>query len=152
MKKVVEDAICVKITIYKGVHADKVIYYRNKLPMRIVSQWRWYFEYIAARVKVCNPRRKVELFIGPQTLLQGQEYIDARSITLLRAKESKLKKMQDTVINDDLFSFARQDQDNKMQDVQAEIDALKRGEFNYYVPPEYINTIKEWITPNETHL
>lgn len=73
----IEDAICVKITIYKDYHADEVIYYRNKLPARIVSKWRWYFEYVAARVKVSNPRRKVELFIGPQTLLQGQEYIDA---------------------------------------------------------------------------
>lgn len=43
-----EDTICIKITIYKGCHADEVIYYRNKLPIRIVSQWRWYFEYIAA--------------------------------------------------------------------------------------------------------
>lgn len=25
-------------------------------------------------------------------------------------------------------------------------------EINYYVPPEYINTIKKWITPDETHL
>ena len=33
-----------------------------------------------------------------------------------------------------------------MQNVQGEIDALERGEFNYYVPPEYINTIKRWIT------
>lgn len=54
-----EDTICIKITIYKGCHADEVIYYRNKLPIRIVSQWRWYFEYIAARVKVNNPKRKV---------------------------------------------------------------------------------------------
>lgn len=83
----IEDAICVKITIYKDYHADEVIYYRNKLPARIVSKWRWYFEYVAARVKVSNPRRKVELFIGPQTLLQGQEYIDARRATLLQAKK-----------------------------------------------------------------
>lgn len=151
MKKI-EDALCVKITIYKGCHADEVIYYRNKLPMRIVSQWRWYFEYIAALVKVSNPRRKVELFIGPQTLLQGQEYIDARRVTLLRAKKSKMKQLQNTPINDDLFSFGRQVQDGKIQAVQGEIDALERGEFNYYVPPEYINSIKKWITPNETHL
>lgn len=142
----IEDAICVKITIYKDYHADEVIYYRNKLPARIVSKWRWYFEYVAARVKVSNPRRKVELFIGPQTLLQGQEYIDARRATLLQAKKSKMKQLQNTPINDDLFSFGRQEQDRKIQNVQGEIDALERGEFNYYVPPEYINVVKKWIT------
>lgn len=147
MKKINgEDAICIKITIYKGYHPDEVIYYRNKLPMRIVNQWRWYFEYIAALVKVSNPRRKVELIICNQTLLQGQEYIDARRATLLRAKKSKIKQLQNTPINDDLFSFTRQSHNEKMQSVQSEIDALERGEFNYYVPPEYINTIKKWIT------
>lgn len=153
MKKIKgEDAICIKITIYKGYHPDEVIYYRNKLPMRIVNQWRWYFEYITALVKVNNPRRKVELVICNQTLLQGQEYIDARRATLLRAKKSKIKQLQNTPINDDLFSFTRQSHNEKMQNVQGEIDALEQGEFNYYVPPEYINTIKKWITPDETHL
>ena len=120
--------------------------------MRIVNQWRWYFEYITALVKVNNPRRKVELVICNQTLLQGQEYIDARRVTLLRAKKSKIKQLQNTPIDDDLFSFTRQSHNEKMQNVQGEIDALERGEFNHYVPPEYINTIKKWITPDETHL
>lgn len=144
MKKIQgEDAICIKITIYKGYHPDEVIYYRNKLPMRIVSQWKWYFEYLAALVKVHNPRRKVELTICAQTLLQGQEYINARRATLLRAKKSKIKQLQNTSINDDLFSFTRQSHNEKMQNVQDEIDALERGEYNYYIPPEYINNIKK---------
>ena len=79
--------ICVKITIYKGSHADEVVYYRNKLPFEIAEKWKWYFEYIAAIVKVNNPKRKVELVMCVQTLLQGQEYIESKSKTLLRAKE-----------------------------------------------------------------
>ena len=43
--------ICVKIIIYKGCNDGEVIYYRNKLPMLIVEQWRWYFDYLAALVK-----------------------------------------------------------------------------------------------------
>lgn len=43
--------------------------------MRIVSKWKWYFEYLAALVKVNNPRNRVELTIGAQDLLQGKEYI-----------------------------------------------------------------------------
>ena len=80
-----------------------------------------------------------------QTLKQGQEYIEEKSKTLLRAKESKLKRLKNTPVQDDLFNYASKEQDRKIQAVQGEIDALKRGEFNYYVPPTYINSIKKWI-------
>ncbi|WP_418202531.1 hypothetical protein [Bacteroides sp.] len=141
----VENQICVKITIYKGCNDGEVIYYRNKLPMWIIEQWRWYFDYIAALVKVNNPRRKVELITCAQTLKQGQEYIEEKSKTLLRAKETKLKRLENTPVQNDLFNNAKEEQDKKIQAVQGEINAIKRGEFNYYVPPTYINKIKKWI-------
>lgn len=140
-----DNQICVKITIRKGCNDWEVIYYRNKLPMWIIKQWRWYFEYLAALVKINNPRKKVELIICVQTLKQGQEYIEEKSKTLLRAKTAKLKKLQNTPIQDDFFGFARDKQDRKIKAVQGEIDALERCEFNYYVPPTYINKIKKWI-------
>lgn len=71
-----DNQICVKITIRKGCNDWEVIYYRNKLPMWIIEQWRWYFDYLAALVKVNNPRLKVELTTCAQTLKQGQEYIE----------------------------------------------------------------------------
>lgn len=74
----VDNQICVKIIIYKSCNNGEVIYYRNKLPMWIIEQWKWYFEYLAALVKVNNPRRKVELIICAQTLKQGQEYIEEK--------------------------------------------------------------------------
>ena len=113
--------------------------------MWIVEQWRWYFDYLAALVKVNNPRLKVELITCAQTLKQGQEYIDEKSKTLLRAKESKLKNLKNTPVQDDLFNYAREEQRRKIQSLQGEINALKRGEFNYYVPVTYINKIKKWI-------
>ena len=73
-----DNQICVKITIRKGCNDWEVIYYRNKLPMWIIKQWRWYFEYLAALVKINNPRKKVELIICVQTLKQGQEYIEEK--------------------------------------------------------------------------
>lgn len=141
----IQSEICVKIMIYKGHYVEEVIYYRNKLPMWIIEQWRWYFEYLAAIVKVNNPRRKVELIICAQTLKQGQEYIEEKSKTLLRAKGVKLKKLQNTPVQDDLFGNGKAEQNRKIQTVQDEISALKRGEFNYYVPTTYINKIKKWI-------
>lgn len=141
----IDNQICVKIIIYRSCNDGEVIYYRNKLPMWIIDQWRWYFEYLAALVKVNNPRRKVELIICAQTLKQGQEYIEEKTKTLLRAKKSKLKKLQNAPLYNDFFNFAKEDQDEKIKAIQGEINALERGEFNYYVPPTYINRIKNWI-------
>lgn len=137
--------ICVKIMVYKGCHVDQVVYYRNKLPMWIVEQWKWYFEYVAARIKVRHPRRKVELVICAQTLLQGEEYIAVKSASFLKAKKGQLKRLQERPIVSDLFGFNQEARDEKIQALMAEIEALERGEFNYYVPQTYINTIKEWI-------
>lgn len=142
----IDNQICVKITICKGRCDYEVIYYRNKLPLWIVEQWRWYFDYLAALVKVNNPRLKVELTTCAQTLKQGQEYIEEKKKTLLRAKESKLKKIKNTPVQDDFFGFAKHEQDGKIQAVQGEINTLNQGKFNYYVPPTYINKIKKnWI-------
>ena len=113
--------ICVKITIYKGSHADEVVYYRNKLPIEIAEKRKWYFEYLAALVKVNNPKRKVELVMCVQTLLQQG------------------------VVDDDLFGFNQQRNEEKRKCIENEIAALERGEFNYYVPQTYINKIKQFI-------
>lgn len=137
--------ICIKIVIYKGYYADEVIYYRNKLPMQIAEKWRWYFEYLAALVKVNNPKRKVELTICAQNLLQGDEYIKAKSKTLLRAKKSKLNKLKNTPLQDDFFGFTKHKYDDKIKAIQSEINDLENGKFKYYVPPIYINKIKTWI-------
>lgn len=137
--------ICVKITIRKGCNDWEVIYYRNKLPMWIIEQWRWYFDYIAALVKVSNPRLKVELTVCAQTLKQGQEYIEEKTKTLLRAKKSKLKRLQNTPVQDDLFHFHRERLDKAIQELREAIRALELGVFNYYVPPTYINKLKNWI-------
>ena len=138
--------ICVKIAIYDGCQVEEVIYYRNKLPMRIIEKWRWYFEYLTALVKIHNPRRKVELTICAQTLLQGQEYILEKSKTLLRAKRAQIKKLDnEVIINDDLFGFKTQHHNERRERIRSEIGALERGEFNYYVPLTYINKIKKWI-------
>ena len=99
--------ICIKIMVYDKCHVDEVIYYRNKLPMWIVEQWKWYFEYLAARIKVKNPRRKVELVICAQTLLQGEEYITVKSASFLKAKKGQLKRLQERPVVPDLLVLAR---------------------------------------------
>jgi len=137
--------ICIKIMVYDKFHVDEVVYYRNKLPMWIVEQWKWYFEYVAARIKVRHPRRKVELVICAQTLLQGEEYITVKSASFLKAKKGRLKRLQERPVEPDLFGFNQEVRNKKIEALRAEIEALESGEFNYYVPQTYINNIKECI-------
>lgn len=131
--------------VYGKCHVDEVVYYRNKLPMHIVEQWKWYFEYVAARIKVKHPRRKVELVICAQTLLQGEEYIEAKTLSLLKSKRNMLKRLQERPVTPDLFGFNQEARQEKIEKCAKEIDALERGEFNYYVPQTYINNLKEWV-------
>lgn len=137
--------IAVKISIYKDYHVEEVIYYRYAMPLPIVRKWKWYFEYLAALVKVNNPRRTVELNIVSQDVLCGDDYIAAKTKTLLRAKRSQLKQAQNKRINDDLFGNTSSAHQSKLDGLRDEIEALERGEFRYYVPQTYINKIKKWI-------
>ena len=139
-----EKKICVKINLSNGCWVEEVIYYQYALPLRIVERWKWYFEYLAALVKVHNPRRKVELVICAQEYNSVEDYISERTKNLLRAKKVKLKRTR-TGIEDDLFGFAKAEREKLTDKVQREIEALERGEINFYVPPEYINKIKKWI-------
>ena len=63
----------VKITLYKGYHPMEVVYYRRGMSIDFVIRWRWYFEYLAARLKVLFPREKVELLCGRIDLLTPEE-------------------------------------------------------------------------------
>ncbi len=137
--------IAVKINIYKGCWVDEVVYYKYNLPLKLVERWLWYFEYLAALVKVHNPHRKVELIVRSQNTLCGEDYISEKTKNLLRAKKRKLKQTKQGYYEDDLFGFTKAEHDNKISDIQEEIDALERGEFRYYVPPTEINNIKKWI-------
>lgn len=104
----------------------------------------WYFEYLAALVKVSNPHRHVDLYVGPQTLRQGQDYVEHKIETLLRAKRARLKKEESRIIDDDLFGYSSEAQRKRIDGLYSEINKLERGEFNGYIPPIYINNIKVW--------
>ena len=137
--------ICVKILIYKGYLADRVVYYRNRLPLFVVEKWKWYFEYLAARIKVNNPRIKVELIICQQDLLQGDEYKQKKIQDLLKANKSKLQKMLLQPIEADLFGSNEETHRAKIEALQAKVDKLEEGEFDGYIPEVYINDVKNYI-------
>ena len=133
-------------------HIDDVVYYRSGMTPDFVVRWLWYFEYLAALVKVHNPRRRVELVKGPTDILLGKEWHEYRRSVLLKSKERKLKQLEKGVIDDDLFHFKSQDNEAKKQQVLAQIDALNRDEYPIDEFPEYINKIKEYVLGRERSL
>lgn len=145
-----EPLMAVKIDIsmlkYHGIPED-VVYYRYKLPMKLALKYEWYFEYLTALIKVSHPHRRVLLTICrcDEECLAGQEYIDKKRHTLIKGKKRNIIRIRHKPFTDDLFGLARAERDAKIAAVEAEILALERGEFNYYVPPTYINRIKEWL-------
>ena len=114
-------------------------------PLWLVEKWKWYFEYLAARIKVKNPRRKVELLIVACETPCGEDYISEHAKNFLRAKKIKLKKLRSGRYEDDLFGWAKEKRSKEEEAVLEEIEALERGEFNYWTPATYINKIKNWI-------
>lgn len=136
-----------KITIsmarYSGI-PEEVVYYRGNLPLELYVRWRWYFDYLAALVKVANPKRKIEFSGGRQYLPLGKEYIEVKTKTLLAGKRRQLTKL-DKQVDDDLFGFTSEAREKKRQRILKEIEELESGVFRYYVPPTYINKLKKWL-------
>lgn len=159
MTQIAEPLMIVKITVsfIGGYSVEDVVYYRYKLPMNLMLKYKWYFEYLVALVKVNNPRRHVELLIirqdnntGYNQILCGQDYIGAKIPLLIVGKKRAISKLRNKIPDGDLFGLNEYEHQAKINGIQSEIDALERGEFNYYVFPEYINKIKQYIK-NETY-
>lgn len=133
--------IAVKITYYHQYYNPEVVYYRYNLPMKIIEKWKWYFEYITALIKVNNPKNKVELTIVAQDeCLCGEDYKQWKIKNLIKAKTSKIKKLQ-TAKCDDLFNFQSNEREETIIRLQKEIEDLQNGKLSY-IPPIYINNIK----------
>lgn len=123
---------------------EEVVYFHLQ-PLETWLKWVWYWEYLAARIKVKHPRRKVTLTMGNVDFFDKKLYIEKKKENLLRAKKAKLTKLMKNPIEDDLFGWASADNANAIAKVKKAIQELEDGAVNYYVPSEYINNIKEWI-------
>lgn len=126
-------------------HIDDVVYYRSGMSPDFVDRWLWFFEYLSARVKVANPKRKVEFYKGPQDIMLGQEWHEYRRNVMMRSCNTKIKKLENVIINDDLFHFASQDNDKKISEVRSKLASLEKDEYPIAEYPEYINKIKNYI-------
>lgn len=143
-----KDAYYVKITIGSFAIVEDVIYYRSNHKLDYVNKWKWHFEYLAALVKVHNPRKTVRISIGYQDVKVGAEYIEEKTKSLLRYKKAALNRLKKGVENDDLFSFKSTDNETKIKQLEQDIHDLENGVFNYAKFPDYINEIKRYLKLN----
>ena len=135
----------VKINLYDGYHVDKVVYYRRYMDIEFILRWRWYFEYLSARLKVAHPRDRIELVCGRIDLLSPKEYAEKKSQNLLRAKRGLVKKLVDTPDELDLFDIAINNKRDKITRIENEIKKLENGEQIFWVYDDYINLIHDYI-------
>lgn len=126
-------------------HVDDVVYYRSGMTADFAVRWNWYFEYLAALIKVRNPKRSVFMYGGRQDILLGKDWHEYRREVLLKSRQRKLKQLEGPVIDDDLFGFKSQDNEAKKAKVMAEIDSLLKDQYPIVEFPEYINKIKEYV-------
>ncbi|MBQ8969197.1 MAG: hypothetical protein IJ064_05655 [Bacteroidaceae bacterium] len=124
---------------------DDVVYYRSGMTADFVVRWLWYFEYLAALVKVSNPKRKVTFYKGPQDILLGKEWHEHRRQAMIKSRATRLKKLGKGVVDDDFFHFKSQDNEKAITEVKAQMAALERDEYPIADFPEYINKIKEYV-------
>lgn len=126
-------------------HIDDVVYYRSGMSPEFIERWLWFFEYLAARIKVANPRRKVEFYKGPQEIKLGREWHEYRRGVMMKSRNTKLKQLEKGVVDDDLFHFKSEHNERKKAEVKAQLESLERDEFPIPEFPEYINKIKEYL-------
>lgn len=125
-------------------HICDVVYYRSGMSADFVERWLWFFEYLAARVKIFNPRCKVEFYKGPQNILLGEQWHEHRRAAMIKSRTTKLKQLSMVVVNNDLFGFAMADHYEKQEVVRKQLAMLQ--EDTYPIPdfPEYINKVKQY--------
>ena len=143
-----ENRCVVKITvgsIAEYFNMEEVVYFRSGMTADFLTRWLWYFEYLASLVKVANPHRRVVFYKGPHDVKLGKEWHEFRRAQLLKSRTIKLNKLENAIIDDDLFHFESQDHEKRKQNVRNEIEQLNRDEYQIDEFPEYINKIKLWI-------
>ena len=126
---------------------DKVVYYRKDMSFEDITKWFDYFEYLQARIKVKNPKRRVILECGrfDDDMLMGKDFITHRRAVLLKSFHKKLDKTLALPVATDLFGFTDEDKQNKVAEIQSYIQRLESGEICFPVIADYVNVLKDWI-------
>lgn len=144
-----ENTTIVKITISNERlynHVDDVIYYRSGMSVDFAIRWRWFFDYLTARVKVAHPRQNVKCVItSGADIMLGKEWHEHRRQAMLKTAFAKLKKMETEPIQDDLFGFTSSEIEAKKDELRDKVRRLMADTYPISEFPEYINKIKSYL-------
>ena len=144
-----ENTTIVKITISNERlynHVDDVIYYRSGMSVDFAIRWRWFFDYLTARVKVAHPRQNVKCVItSGADIMLGKEWHEHRRQAMLKTASTKLKKMETEPIQDDLFGFTSSEIEAKKDELRDKVRRLMADTHPIPEFPEYINKIKSYL-------
>ena len=137
----------VKITIsdVNGYHVEDVVYYRRGMSFSMVMRWQWYFQYLAALLKVDHPRRAVKCFIMRMDMMTTEEYIEWKRANLIKAQKAKLTKLDRNPPRWDLFGFAHAEWLEDKEKAEKRLADLEAGKNDFWVMTEYVNRLKKWL-------
>ena len=128
--------------------AEETVYFRCRMTYDFTERWSWYFEYLAALLKIHNPKRKVWLDYGkmdPKMKL-GKDFIEYRKVTMIRNKAKRIERLKTEPFLDDLFGFASKDRNAKITELQNDLKELEDGNVTFPVLKDYINEVKRYTT------
>lgn len=136
----------VKITVKTEKEGDsRVVYYNSGIPIGLFIKWRWYFTYLASRIKVKHPRWMIDIIMVPQELKLGEEYRQEKIKNLIKSCKAKISQLSNESVEADLFGMNEQLRQDRITKHRKRLADLESGVFDGYVPPEYINEIKRYI-------
>lgn len=138
----------VKITVsmrnYPGI-PEATIYYRQKMTLDLLTEYGWYFRWMASLVQARHPHRKVSLACFDTTFPCGEDWIRGNLPKRLMSKRRQLAAQNRKASTpEDLFGIGAEKAARKAETIRREIERLENGDYDYYVPPAYINDIRKW--------
>ena len=126
-------------------HVEDVIYYRSGMSVDQAIRWRWYFEYLAAIVKIRHPRRRVVCTItSGSDLMLGKEWHEHRRETMIKTASRKIRELESEPVKDDLFGFNAKEREDELTVWRNKLSMLQQDIYPIPDFPEYINKIKEY--------
>ena len=143
-----ENKTIVKITISTERlydHVEDVIYYRSGMSVDQAIRWRWYFEYLAAIVKVRHPHRRVFCVItSGDDIMLGKEWHEHRRQAMIKTATRKIRELESQPVNDDLFGFNAKERADELAEWRKKLSMLQWDVYPIPDFPEYINKIKQY--------
>lgn len=133
----------VGISIRKSAHFV-CAYYKRVYPYQMVLHG-WYFDYLAALLKVKYPKCEVNISKVDSCYYESKEdYMKKEIPNKIKNCQTQIKKLnsikQKTI--KDLFGFNHSEIDEKIAERENELKLLQEGKYYYWLPAEEQNNVK----------